>query len=305
MTNAPEIAPEIRGLLEELVADPRSSIRLVPRRPLRYWFDSDETIRPREISGTKLERHILEVHREELADSLLAAARIAYWKAPQFAHWPRDAEGRVFNPDEAESRWRRRGGEPRDAARSEDVELLRRCLEGGLHSYDAFSLAKASLGVVPRDEARLYLGITVPWDRPRTAMQMLTRLESRACMHIASDAARHVAARLCCVGRLRDAQAKYRLALQVDPGVWVGHLYVFNLSCCLGDRDQAGRQAREADGMKMDGRNERAVLSEALAILRQWFSEKPALKAVARKCAYDIHKDLPRPLVAVCEVYSS
>src|SRR5262245_40199519 len=110
MNDAPEIAPEIRGLLEELVADPRSSMRLVPHRPLHYWFDSDETIRQREISGTKLERHLLEAHRHELAQLLFEASRIAYWKAPIRCLRQLGPDGRPVPNATAERLWRARAG---------------------------------------------------------------------------------------------------------------------------------------------------------------------------------------------------
>jgi hypothetical protein len=60
MKSVPEIAPEIRSLLEEIVADPRSAIRLVPQRALRTWFDSSETVRASDIVRTNAERHLVE-----------------------------------------------------------------------------------------------------------------------------------------------------------------------------------------------------------------------------------------------------
>lgn len=301
MRYAPEIAPEIRGLLEELVADPRSSIRLVPRRPLRYWFDSDETIRPREISGTKLERHLVEVHREELAGLFLAAAKIAYWKAPMFAHRPRDPEGRPFTADEAETRWRSSASTATGLAGFGGVELFNSCLKG-VRAQDAFALARAALSTVPGDEARLYVGITVPWSQPRSSLQLLSCLESRGSRAEGPNAMRHAAARLCSLDRLHEARQKYVLALRNDPETWVGHLYAFNLSCCLGDRVGA-----EGDASSMKGwdASKGVVLGETLAILREWFAEREALKARAMQTAASIRNSLSHPFVTICEAYSS
>ena len=92
MKDVPDIAPEIRGLLEEIVADPRSAMRLAPRRALRTWFDTDEMVRASDVVRTSAERHLVEVHREELAALLCEAACISYWKAPVLSNRPIGAE---------------------------------------------------------------------------------------------------------------------------------------------------------------------------------------------------------------------
>jgi hypothetical protein len=130
MKESPEIAPEIRGLLEELVADPRSSMRLVPKRALGSWFDSGETARAREISGTKLERHLIDAHREELAQLLCDAAMISYWKAPIASPLPIGPDGKPHNPASREPHWSLKVRAAIGLSRDADTDLLRGCLSG-------------------------------------------------------------------------------------------------------------------------------------------------------------------------------
>src|SRR5262245_49199710 len=126
MKDAPEIAPEIRGLLEEIVADPRSAIRLVPRRALRTWFDTGATVRTSDVVRTSAERHLVEMYREELAALLCEAAWISYWKAPVLSSRPTGVDGKLYNPTEREPDWRRRArrGFAVPFPPSDGVELL-------------------------------------------------------------------------------------------------------------------------------------------------------------------------------------
>lgn len=273
MREAPEIAPEIRGLLEELVADPRSSIRLVPRRPLRTWFDSDETIRPREVSGTKLERHLIEAHREELAQLLFEASRIAYWKDPGPNVRPIGLDGRLFDPATAEESWRSRAqGEAGAVQGDGDVTLVRECLRS-IPPHLGLRLSLASLALVPCDRTRVALAECVPWSQPRTAIGFFRRLAVRPRpSSLLPDIMRFLAARLCSVDRLDDARSLYREATTVDPGYQVDWLCSLNLSCFLNEESSAADDAREMDKLLCldDPR-----LAEARGLLRSWVWDRP------------------------------
>jgi hypothetical protein len=234
MKDVPAIDPEIRGLLEEIVADPRSRMRLAPRRALREWFDTGETIRPREASVTKAERHLIEVHREALAELLREAAWIAYWKAPVFAHKPVASDGRLYDPADLEPRWRERARvyikEP--CLQDSLVSLLAECLEG-LTPARAHSLAMTSLTLVGNDKTRFYLALSVPWDRPRAALSMLRRLSHHRLPRSFSEKVLScIGARLCAIDALREARAEYSRVARGETDVvrrgnyWVPNKYL-------------------------------------------------------------------------------
>lgn len=301
MRDAPEIAPEIRGLLEELVADPRSSIRLVPRRPLRYWFDSDETIRPREISGTKLERHLVEVHREELAQLLQAAAQISYWKAPVLTYRPIGADGQPYDPSDRESTWcaeaRRFLGS--GGAEGDSDSLLRAI--GGIAPGDGAALAIASLSLVPSDRTRCYLALATPWEKPRTSIRLFRQVLART-RHpdMRSRILASLGWRLCSLERLGEAREAYRAASEHSiPSA----VCAFNLSCFLGD---------EAAAVEDMGRLPRTLsvdtpeIVETIRVLRAWLSSRtPNQLNGASKTALRVSHVIPGALAQLLEAYSS
>jgi hypothetical protein len=292
MKDVPEIAPEIRALLEEIVADPRSSLRLAPRRALRSWFDG-ETIRPREASGTKLERHLIEVHREALADLLRDAAMIAYWKAPILTHRPVGPDGKLYHPAELEPRWRERTEvhvrlAPR---RDSTVELLEGCLRG-LSAAQAHDLAQASLSLVGDDRTRLYLAKTVAWDQPHVALSMLDRLQGRKpARGLADQALLLIGSRLCALQLLAEAREVYMRAARCESVAVYGRTYSFNLSCFLRDDVQALEDAFELDRLTKDDE----VLLDERDVLREWsVARSEGERATARATLARIASKLSR-----------
>jgi hypothetical protein len=273
MKDVPEIAPEIRGLLEEIVADPRSRMRLAPRRALSEWFGTGETIRVADVSGTKAEKHLIAVHREELAELLREAAVIAYWKAPILAHKPVAPGGRIVDPSAFEDQWKRRSRTHIAYAPSNPTgDLLERCLNG-MHASRAHALAVASASLAVNDKARFILGLTAPWDKPRFAIGILRRLIAGSPPKWLSDRAYlHLGARLCEVGSLYEAREAYRCAATNDVAGYA-LMYSFNLSCFVGDERRAfedgaelGHWASPYSSFVIDGRDIVALWAEKRSI---------------------------------------
>ncbi len=302
MRDAPEIAPEIRGLLAELVADPRSSLRLVPKRPLRHWFDGGETVRARDVSGTKLERHLIDAHREELAQLLFEAAIISYWKAPVLADTPVDADGNPYNPADGEPRWRAHAGRlDLSQARSHDEATLARCLEC-IPPADGGALAAASLSLVPSDSTRWQLALGIPWTRPRTAVRLLERLIARhpaRRMHF--NALLSLGARLCSLERLAEARAAYRSALRLEEGSVSSACYAFNMSLFLGDERAAIEDARRVAHCV---KREEHELREVRRIIKQWSTTKSPdqLRTVTRMLE-SVSKVVPSAVASLKDAY--
>lgn len=304
MKDLPEIAPEIRGLLEEIVADPRSAIRFAPRRALRSWFESAETVRARDVSATKAGRHLIEAHREALAALLCEAAWIAYWKAPLFAHRPIGSDGQPFDPSDREPTWRLRAELKLSACReeSEGIRVLRQC-SSGIRPELGLSFARASLSLVPHDRTRLYVALTIPWGNPRTALNLLHRLAARAHISYRPDALLLLAARMCSISRLPEARELYRRYSNLVPESPYGHICAFNLSCYVGDEAGALAEATQLDELI---RPDDPRVSEERRLLSDWAatrSESELSKAKEVRAA--ISGRMPEVAAVLCQSFES
>jgi hypothetical protein len=303
MKDAPEIAPEIRGLLEEIVADPRSAIRLVPRRALRTWFDTDETVRASDVVHTSAERHLVEMHREELAALLCEASWISYWKAPVLSYRPIGEDGRLYEPTQREPEWRRRAGRVVAASdRSAGIELLRQCLEG-VEPQLGWMLAQASLGLVPNDKTRFDLALNAMWKRPRTAMVLFNRLNMRARpASLRALTLQSLGSQACYLGLFNDAHEYYRAAGTLDAQSPYGWGCAFALSCFLGDEERAREEARELGATIMP---EDPRVPELRQLLREWRKSRNVSELTrARNVLGQIGDRIPRIARDLCEDFN-
>lgn len=305
MKDVPDIAPEIRGLLEEIVADPRSMIRLAPRRALRTWFDTGEMVRASDVTRTKAERHLVEVHREELAALLREAAWISYWKAPVLSNRPIGADGKLYHPTEREPDWRERAEREvtTTSHRSDGVELLRQCLVG-IQPQRGWSLGQASLGLVPRDWTRFNIALSVPWSRPRVAIALLGRFARQARPLTARlEALMSLAARTCSLGLFEEARDVYREAARLEPQSPSARTCAFNLSCFVGEEKSAMAEALE---LVQVARQDDPRVVEVQHTLREWIKARSDTELdVARSTARKLHGRIPEVAAVVCRSYES
>lgn len=301
MKDVPEIAPEIRGLLEEIVANPRSAIRLAPRHALRSWFDSGEMVRATDVSKDRAARHLVAAHREELAALLREASWISYWKAPVLAHRPVGVDGKLYHPTDREPAWRHRAerevGTPSD--RSTSVELLRQCLLG-INPQQGWSLAQASLSLVPSDRTRCYVALNVPWSKPRTAIALFGRLERRAQpVSLRPDILLSLGARTCHLGLFSEARELYRSSSVLNPQSPYGWVFAFNLSCFLGEEEAARVEAVEL-GKLVKPQDPRIL--EDRDILRAWAKTRSQVEfQAARKVVNHISDQIPEVTRVLCQ----
>ena len=227
MKDLPELDAELSGLLAEIAADPRSRLRLAPKRALRSWYLSDEVVRPRDFDRTKAERHLLAAHRDALAELLLRAARVAYWRKPTLSI-PLDRSGKLYSPAELEREWPKRpAGELR--------ESLATLLEdpGRIRFEHGEALATAALALVPRDDARLVLGCTIKKSQPRSAGHLLDQLAGRLRdPKIRGSALLESGSCSAFSGDLGGAVSRYDRAAPSSP---LAFLCLFNLYAFLGD----------------------------------------------------------------------
>jgi hypothetical protein len=218
-------------------------LRLTPRKALSRWFDRQERFECRD--ATAAERHLVEVHREALAELLIRASRVAYWKAPDMGIVPRRANGAVafpgFAPSELGARVEARLRAYSKLGCPELEALVKRAPE----RREALSLASAALALVPSDDARHAVAVATPWDQPATALALLERLagrarlpDSRTCILSAR------AARLCALGRLREALDSYQQCRDLSELAAILEYFILNLSCFLEERGAAGTSAQ-------------------------------------------------------------
>jgi hypothetical protein len=295
----PDIVGEIRGLLEEIAADPRSSARFTPRRALREWFDGGEALRARSMDGTRAERHLVAAHREGLAATLLEAAKIAYWKDPVLSLRPIEPGGALYDERAAEERWRPSAQRRAERATESgaEVELLRACITQVRpeHGHD---LALASLSLVPSDAARYFVTRTLPWDRPRTAISLLRRLAALAKGPIRVHALSSLACRLCAIEELSEARAFYLEAAHSSSAIPDDWFFLFNLSCLLGDVSEASMASRELG--EIVGGNHPRTKQVAELCARWWATRSSQDRSVAARVSARLSGSLSEAARAIC-----
>jgi len=265
MKNVPEIAPEIRALMQEVVDDPRSTIRLAPRRALFPWLESGDTLG--HVSGTKAERHLVQAHRESLAQIFYEASKIAYWKAPVLSHRRISSDGSLYDPVAEEREWRTRAARKVESAPlSDGVELLRQCLEG-VRQELGFQLARASLSLVMSDPVTIVLAGHLKRTEARASLRVFERLGTQSpSLEVRGAAWAGAGSRLCFLQDHAGAASAYARA---DSGWPCGSLYVLNLMLVMG-REKEAREAAiiAADKWKQDSWG----VSEAVRIITEWAS---------------------------------
>lgn len=302
MKHTLEIDPEIRGLLEEIAADPRSAIRLAPRRALRHWFDHAEPARTRDVASTSAERHLIEAYREEVAELLLDAAEIAYRKAAVYFHTPLDAAGRPVGPRTSEPIWRERASRTVGLLDLDEARLMGGCLEA-VPAELAYSLATASLSLRPSIQGRVFVATFVPWSQARLSLHLVDRLLTSCPPRWAAPMLRQRAARLCELGLAEDARAVYQQAAELPSGSPIDRCYAFNLSCFLGDERAAELQAA---ALAEQASSADPRIAQARDIVATWISSRsPTARATARQVIANLADDLPEIVRPISEVISA
>jgi len=262
----PEIDPELHGLLDEIVRDPRSALRLTPRRALRHWFDTDERV-GKPIDATTAERHLLAVHREALAKLLLDAAWIAYWKAPVLSYLPAER-----HDGDEEARWNRAAARRVELG---DPGVLLTVIEPGLTPARAHTLACAALATVPSDDARYAVATLLPRSEQGESLRALRSLQARLKPgELAQRVRNTLGKRLCAAGTLEEACDEYAQAVDLGEGYMrtASLLSTLNLGCFLGDVQHVQRMLDRAG---------RELAEDAVAmgpLLATWVSSRPPLE---------------------------
>lgn len=167
MSDSPHFSPELEGLLREAAADPRSVLLRVPRpSPLRSLLARQEPLTPTATGLAALDRHLLAVHREELAEALLEGCLVRLYSNPDWGM--RVNRARTPTEDwaiETPVEWAKRTRTSAEVFASlpcelVGIELLQACVSpGGLDGASLTQLARAALRLVPGGRARAWIAI--------------------------------------------------------------------------------------------------------------------------------------------------
>lgn len=299
-----EIDPEIRGLLEEITSDPRSALRLAPRRALRSWFERPEPARTSDLATTSAERHLLEAYREEVAEMLCNGARLAFCKAPVWMHRALDSHGHVVDATAAEPAWRLHAARvcKSSSARPTGKDLLIACL-GAIDPRNGFAMAQASLSLIPRDRTRYFLALNAPWDSPHLALAILARLRGSVPLELDLHAGRLEAARLCTAGRMTRARAIYVELARATASSAIDLCYALNLACAVGDPALA---LGDGEALNRACSTSDPDLAEAKDLVGKWLlTRSPEDRATSLRTASRVRPRIGGPAEAFLEVFQA
>jgi hypothetical protein len=182
--------PELEGLLREIAADPRSSLLRDPRaRTPGALLERPTAVHPTATGLTTAERHLLEVHRDELADVLRRACLMRFFADPDRAIYLNRSRsaGQELEIDTPEQ-WRERARAAlADARRApaplEGLDLLEACLRPAPHEPVSITqLARASQRLQYTDVAEAYVGLDLVISNDReVGERVLTGLVDSSC----------------------------------------------------------------------------------------------------------------------------
>ena len=171
MSTGPNLMdPEVEGILREIAADPRSRLLRVDRPGLfSAILDHDPRISSFAAGLTAAERHLLDVHRAEVAWLLREACLMKFYGDVDYAMWvdetlPKQGSRRISTI----AQWNRR--KEAELALDEDesvgdaYDLVRRCFESRA-ALSVTQLASMALRLEPRDNARLYIAFDLLFTR--------------------------------------------------------------------------------------------------------------------------------------------
>ncbi len=177
--------PEFEAILRDVAADPRSSLLRVKRpHKLGELFDAYSPISAHATGLTSAERHLVQVHRNEVAWLLRQACLIKLIEGPtsrQFVsrYVAPNKEVRLLAPTEMERRVR----EQRECSSGRDecahgLDLLLQCVATSHDETPRVSeLAIAACRLEPSDQARLMVGYDlVLQDQARGSLGLMQRL---------------------------------------------------------------------------------------------------------------------------------
>lgn len=165
MSDSPLFSPELEGLLREAAADPRSVLLRVPRESsLPRLLERQEPTSALSANLRPVERHLLEVYRDELGEALLDACRVRLYSDTSLdlnVHRVRTTT--VDWTVESAEQWAERTQPTlevlgHEASQLQGLDLLAACMEPGrIAQVSITQLARAALRLRSSPRARAWI----------------------------------------------------------------------------------------------------------------------------------------------------
>jgi len=280
---SPEIDPELHGLLDEVVQDPRSALRRTPRRALLEWFGNPTAAHARPIDATTAERHLVAVYRESLAEIFTRTAISLRMQFPKRTHTWKDPQGNAMDVGQILRATRSKAqraleyGKYRPLVGESVTSSLAACT-GELSLERANEFARLAAQLHAGDSAWFAVAFTIPDLRDPESIGILQRV-AHCARHAFKrhDSLSQLAVRMSAQGWLHLARQQYETILVEAPAVLEARCYAFNLSLFMGDE----RAVLEHSELLGNAKTDAAEVAEAACIIKDWASTQDALQ-VAR-----------------------
>lgn len=177
MTAEPKVFdPEVEALLREIAADPNSSLLRVTRpQAVKGLFERTERVSPGMTGLSSAERHLVQVHRNEVAHLLREVCRWRMMNDPaskaNFSPYNGATETKHSSLKEFEDAARSLERNEPDPDSHSALQLIKECIgEQGVH---VSSIASASQRLEPHDASRIYIGLDLAFrGKPHSAIRV-------------------------------------------------------------------------------------------------------------------------------------
>ena len=244
-----EMDPAIRELLEEIAADPSSALFRVPTGPVK--LQREDVARSPSTLWSRAERHLLDVHRAEVAHLLFDACQLRLLAdATASAHLCTRLRKGLDNQGPDQALFGRRLLDethcPEFDPTLADCNLLAQCMGGG-PSPSAVDLASASLRLVPCDAARISLGSALHFERndlPSKQYLLSQVLVARSAPLLRCSAWQNLGLTQVVQGRWEDALESFAAACSTIEGAGLSAANWFWVALRLGHSEIAIEAAR-------------------------------------------------------------
>lgn len=244
--------PEVDGLLREIAADPRSSLFKfgAPRNPMS-WAEYTEPLSPWTPDLTTAERHLLRVHRADVAQLLRERWGIELiLRPPGRVHIVVGESAQEPGAKVFAERWREKAhGQPELVPGTQGDLLLRMGERAPLGTEDLSELVHTAMRLDPSNCSRIYLAQdSVRRGELRSARTVLAQvLSTEPDPSLAVHGWMGIAQIESMRGNLRNARDLYDSGVKASPGFLVGMASSILLSAQVGDREALLSKGRALD----------------------------------------------------------
>jgi hypothetical protein len=247
--------PEFEALLREVALDPDSTLLRVPRpKVVRGLFEREDVVRPHETGLTLAERHLVQVHNNQLAWMLRQAClyKLLEDSSKRYfvsRHGPSGEDRSPLRPSAIAALVKDdQDNNPDAGSHSNAIELLLRWVRQPLSAEPTVAdLAAVSHRLQPTNQTRLLFAADMCCrDAPRTCLQLATFvLGAHPTPEQATRAWECIGLAHAKMGHLKQAHHAYRIGCAIPDQHTFMNRFEFALQ--VGDRSDALESSRRLE----------------------------------------------------------